>query len=526
MKVKRMFQFIYGAIVASLMLLAIASFLMLKNQIELKDSQQIRYQSYLVADELKESSDDLTRLCRTYVSTGEKKWEDKYWEILDIRNGKKPRPDGRTIALQTIMKQLGFTKEEFRKLKEAEANSNDLVYTETVAFNAMKGLYDDGLGNFTVKDSVNQELARRIVFDSKYHDDKELIMAPINDFLSMLDARTQKAVDKHIKRGNILLWLIIIFIIFIIFIALFSYFIIDKRIIQVLGGEPLEISKIASDIAEGNLVDIESENDLQQGIYGNMIQMSEKLKYVVTSIKEASAFILAASEQTNDTAQRISEGAGEQASSIEEISASIEQISSSIEQNTHNSEQTNKLATKASADMLENGNTVKATVDAMKTITRKVAIIRDIAFQTNLLALNAAVEAAQAGQNGRGFSIIASEVRLLAERTQKAAKEIDILTQDSVQIAERASRLFLEIVPAIENTANLVSEITASSHEQNHGAEQVNNAIQSLNNISQQNAAASEELAVKSQETTQHAKMLQDIVAFFKVETDKKAHRW
>lgn len=526
MKVRKMFQLIYSVIVASLIILAIVSFLMLKNQIELKDSEQIRYQSYVAADELKESSDDLTSLCRTYVSTGDATWETKYWEVLDIRNGKKARPDGKTIALQEIMKQLGFTDVEFQKLKEAENNSNELVYTETVAFNAMKGLYDNGTGSFTIKDTINQELARRIMFDSKYHSDKERIMLPIRQFLAMIDARTQSEVDKHVRRGNILLGIIIFFIMLIIFITFFSYFVIDKRIIQVLGGEPLEISKIASSIAEGNLRDIQFDNELQQGIYGNMIQMSEKLKYVVTSIKEASSIILSASEQTNYTAQNISEGAGLQASSVQEISASIEQMSASIEQNTHNSELTNKLATQASADMLESGNTVQATVLAMKTITQKVAIIRDIAFQTNILALNAAVEAAQAGQHGKGFSIIASEVRQLAERTQKAAKEIDTLTKESVLIAERASSLFLEIVPVIENTASLVSEITASSHEQNHGAEQVNVAIQNLNNIAQQNAAASEELAVKAHETTEFAHKLQDIVAFFKVDMDKKTHRW
>jgi methyl-accepting chemotaxis protein len=120
----------------------------------IQDAQERRLQSSRLADELRQSSDDLTRLARTYVVTGDPKWEKQYFEVLDIRNGKTPRPDhydriywdfraaderpaggGQVVALQTLMKNAGISDAEFDKLKQAQANSDDLVRTETIAMN-------------------------------------------------------------------------------------------------------------------------------------------------------------------------------------------------------------------------------------------------------------------------------------------------------------------------------------------------------------------------------------------------------
>jgi CHASE3 domain sensor protein len=93
MSIKKMFMAMFLSFSILLVLLAFISTLLLKSQARLNDSQHVRYQSYIVADELRQSSMDLTRLARTYVSTGDRKYEDRYWEVLDIRNGKKTRPD-------------------------------------------------------------------------------------------------------------------------------------------------------------------------------------------------------------------------------------------------------------------------------------------------------------------------------------------------------------------------------------------------------------------------------------------------
>jgi len=114
-----------------------------------------------------------------------------------LNYGDKPRPDGKAISLQQLMKNAGFTDEELSKLKEAQDNSDDLVITETVAMNAVKGLYDDGNGNYTKNGEPDMEMARRIMHDRQYHAYKAKIMKPLDEFFMMLDKRTYNEVKKY-----------------------------------------------------------------------------------------------------------------------------------------------------------------------------------------------------------------------------------------------------------------------------------------------------------------------------------------
>jgi methyl-accepting chemotaxis protein len=154
----------------------------------------------------------------------------------------------------------------------------------------------------------------------------------------------------------------------------------------------------------------------------------------------------------------------------------------------------------------------------MKQIASKISIIEEIARQTNLLALNAAIEAARAGEHGKGFAVVASEVRKLAERSQKAAGEITELSSTSVKVANKAGELLSKILPDVKKTSELVQEIAAASREQDTGAQQVNKAIQQLDQVIQTNAGASEEMSSTSEELSAQAKLLQEAIAFFKVD--------
>ena len=176
------------------------------------------------------------------------------------------------------------------------------------------------------------------------------------------------------------------------------------------------------------------------------------------------------------------------------------------------------IATKSSGSAEESGDAVGQTVTAMRNIAEKISIIEEIARQTDLLALNAAIEAARAGEHGKGFAVVASEVRKLAERSQVAAGEISRLSSSSVEIAEKAGNMLSQLVPDIQQTAELVKEISAASTEQNSGAEQINKAIQQLDEVIQQNASASEEMSSTSEELTSQAEQLQQAISFFKID--------
>ncbi len=283
---------------------------------------------------------------------------------------------------------------------------------------------------------------------------------------------------------------------------------------------PLQIAAHAvRQLAEGNLT-FRSHSD-RRDEFGQLLNaMNEsmvRLSQTVTDILNTSDALTNASTQVSATTQSLSQATTEQASSVEEISASLEQISSSVKQNADNAQITDSIAAKAAQQAAEGGTTVSKTVDAMRLIAEKVAIIDDIAYQTNLLALNAAIEAGRAGEHGRGFAVVASEVRKLAERSRIAAQEIDELTAGNVRLAERAGELLIDMVPAITKTSDLVQEISASSLEQSSGLSEVNSAMLQINRATQQNAAAAEELAATAEQTNDQSLHLQQLMSFFKV---------
>ncbi|OIN92544.1 MAG: methyl-accepting chemotaxis protein [Comamonadaceae bacterium CG1_02_60_18] len=281
-----------------------------------------------------------------------------------------------------------------------------------------------------------------------------------------------------------------------------------------------EALNVANRLADGDLtvrIDNPSKDETGQ-MLAAMQGMIGKLTQVVTDVNGGAQALASASEEVSATAQSLSQAASEQAAGVEETSASIEQMTSSIAQNTENAKITDGMASKAAKDAADGGEAVKATVEAMKQIAKKIGIIDDIAAQTNLLALNAAIEAARAGEHGKGFAVVAAEVRKLAERSQVAAQEIGEVAGSSVELAEKAGKLLDEIVPNIRKTSDLVQEITAASTEQSSGVGQINSAVSQLNTTTQQNASSSEELAATSEEMSSQAEQLQHTMMYFKLD--------
>lgn len=230
MKLKRLFLVFNSLTIALLFLLVFSALLMYKNQLELRKYNEIMNIANLLADDLKHSSDDLTLYCRSYVMTGDSIWEHKYWEALDIRNGNKSTNGGVAFVLLDSIKNVGLTQAEYNKLKDADDYSNELGYSEKVAFNAMKGLFDDGNGNFTLHKKPDTALARRIMFDSVYHQNKLKIMQPIKDFSVLLSTRTEKNVENSNQKSKYLLLFIIGLVVLIIAVKIISFFVLNHKI--------------------------------------------------------------------------------------------------------------------------------------------------------------------------------------------------------------------------------------------------------------------------------------------------------
>jgi methyl-accepting chemotaxis protein len=272
-------------------------------------------------------------------------------------------------------------------------------------------------------------------------------------------------------------------------------------------------------IALGDLretVEVTSRDELGE-LQAAMREMGEKLATVIAEVRAGAGALAIASGQVSASAQQVSQGSGEQAAGVEETTSSLEEMSASITANATASRQAEQMATAGAANAAESGKAVVETLDAMRSIAQQITIVEDIAYQTNLLALNAAIEAARAGEHGRGFAVVAAEVRKLAERSQRAAKEIRDVAGRSVAVAERSGGLLGALVDAIRKTADLVQEVSAASQEQAAGVGQVSKAMGVVEQVTQRNVSAAEELSSTAEEVAAQADGLQKLVAFFRV---------
>ena len=276
-----------------------------------------------------------------------------------------------------------------------------------------------------------------------------------------------------------------------------------------------EITDAAEKIANGDLtVEIHARSAQDRLMYA-LSAMIGALTQTVTEIRTIAGEVASASQAISTASVQVSKGASAQAAAAEEASSSMEEMVSNIRQNADNAQQTDKIANKSARDAQESGKSVLEAVSAMQEIADKISIIEEIARQTNLLALNAAIEAARAGEHGKGFAVVAAEVRKLAERSQKAAGEINQLSASTLSVSQRSGEMLEKLVPDIQRTAELVQEISAASREQDTGSEQINKALQQLEQVIQQNASAAEEMASTTEELTGQSEQLVSSLTFF-----------
>lgn len=306
-------------------------------------------------------------------------------------------------------------------------------------------------------------------------------------------------------------------IVFVIIVIFLSMIIIRKFT------EPIRsLKEFAEKVTNGDLsktMPVVGKDELAQ-LTDTINQMVIQLQNVMESITDSVNNFVSVSIQLKSNSLLLSQGASEQAASVEQVSSTMEEMLANIEQNTINAGDTEEIAFNVTEKASQGSQDMQKAVELLKTIAEKINIITDIAFQTNILSLNAAIEAARAGKYGKGFAVVAQEVGFLADKSKLSASEIEEISESSLKIADSASSLLEELVSEIQKTYDLIVNITISSVEQKDGATQVNISVQELNNITQQNAAASEQLATNAEELASQAEMVKEMVSFFTLQSE------
>ena len=544
MTIKNLFLALLAALTLLLCLVLLSVISLKSASDEVARTTDLRYRSYLLADELRQSSDDLTRLARTYAVTGDAKYEKQYFDILDIRNGKKPRPehyeriywdfvaagidkpqpDGATASLQALMKEAGFSEQEFAKLKEAQNNSDALVKNETIAMNVVKGLFDDGTGQFTKKGDPDLELARKLTHDENYHKYKAQIMKPVDEFLELLDKRTSAAVEQAKQaKTRMQYWVtgLVLFSIAFLVVALLTVY---RRIIAALGGEPAVASEVVKQVAAGDLsVEIPVANTDSTSLLAAMKVMQSNLQKLIGEIQTNADMVASAAKKMTIAAEDVAGSSQQQSASSLEIAAAMEQSTVSINLMSDSANQAQTISGDSESLMNETSGVVSEAVNRIakiatvveqasqtvrtlgqesENVSKIVLVIKEVADQTNLLALNAAIEAARAGEQGRGFAVVADEVRKLAERTTQSTQEITTMissmqssARDAVTCIEDAVANVNEGVILTKRVGESVSRLGASSHEVKGVIIDVSSALREQNAASNEIARNVEQIA-------------------------------
>ncbi len=311
---------------------------------------------------------------------------------------------------------------------------------------------------------------------------------------------------------------VIIMIIVLAAVAVFSAYVLYTSIVKPLN----KGLTFAQTIGQGDLTaELEIDQHDEIGLLADALnKMASNLKGIVVTIKDNANDLVSSGQNVKSSSLQLSKGSADQAASAEEVSTSIEEMVANIDQNTENAVETEKITVETAKDVNIADKLSSEAASSMKSVAEKITIIGDIAFQTNILALNAAVEAARAGEHGRGFSVVAAEVRKLAERSKVAADEIHTLVNGGLKVSQEAGEKSRLLVPDIEKTTQLIKEISAASIEQKTGAEQINMAMQNLNLITQENASSSDELTQSAEQLAVLADSLKEAVSFFTIGDD------
>ncbi|WP_104399251.1 methyl-accepting chemotaxis protein [Vibrio penaeicida] len=570
MRTRAIMAYVFGAISVISVVTFLLGFNILSSAGKLKQTSETRYASYQVADELRQSSDDLTRLARTYALTANADYESMYMDILAIRNGEKPlpekyhqiywdlvinygekpKPDGRTISIQQRMKDLGFSDKEFSLLKEAQNNSDALVNLEVKAMNAVKGIFlDPNSGQYTVRGEPDQSIAAELLHSKTYHVEKAKIMKPIDGFFSELEARTFGYLQNDFGSLQGAVTITLALMAAMLVVSIIGFILVNRVVTKPVTALSEQLSAIESsgnlnhrikNVGTGEIGEIAKQiNSMLESLH-NTKETSSRISSHVQDLAAETHGVVSESRTNSDTLTQetnsVLVAVEEMATAltrVTEVTVTAENEASQNDKNVSEGQSSMQLAVDSMTTLQsEFGHTQQAMeglISESAQVSGVLDVIKSIAEQTNLLALNAAIEAARAGEQGRGFAVVADEVRSLAQRTQDSTNEIEeiiaslqektnsmggtinqaaSLMGTAHESIDKIGEVFVKIKDTTGTIFSLNSEIAQSTDEQSKVSNMINESLTQINDLTNKVAHSIEQVEHSASNLDQRAKEL------------------